>query len=45
MKEMRLYVLQRATAVLMVPFILLHVAVIFYAISNELTANPTTCLS
>ena len=37
--EMRLYILQRATAVAMVPFILLHVAVIFYAISNQLTAD------
>ena len=39
MTEMRLYIVQRATAVAMVPFILLHVAVIFYAISQQLTAN------
>lgn len=39
MTELRLYVVQRATALAMVPFILIHVAVIFYAISDGLTAN------
>ncbi|MGI9410406.1 MAG: succinate dehydrogenase [Hyphomicrobiaceae bacterium] len=39
MVELRLYIVQRATAVLMIPFILIHIAVIFYAISDGLTAN------
>jgi fumarate reductase subunit C len=36
--NVRLYVWQRATAALMVPLVLLHVAVIFHATRNELTA-------
>ncbi len=39
MTELRLYIVQRATAALMVPFILVHIAVIFYAISDGLTAD------
>ncbi len=39
MTEIRLYIVQRATAVLMVPFILVHVAVIFYAVSDGLSAE------
>ena len=35
---MRLYILQRATAMLMVPLILVHLAVIFYATRQDLTA-------
>jgi fumarate reductase subunit C len=35
---MRLYLWQRATAVLMVPLVLLHIAVIFYATRNGMTA-------
>ena len=42
MTEMRLYVVQRVTAVAMVPFILLHIAVIFYAISHNFTARRNT---
>ncbi len=37
--NVRLYILQRATAVLMVPLILVHVAVIFYAMRHQLTAG------
>jgi fumarate reductase subunit C len=35
---MRLYVWQRATAALMVPLVLVHIAVIFYATRNGMTA-------
>src|SRR5271169_455010 len=35
---MRLYLWQRATAALMVPLVLVHVAVIFYATRNDMTA-------
>jgi fumarate reductase subunit C len=35
---MRLYLWQRATAALMVPLVLLHIAVIFYATRNGMTA-------
>ena len=36
--NVRLYILQRATAVLMVPLIVLHIAVIFYATRKGLSA-------
>jgi succinate dehydrogenase subunit C len=36
--NVRLYVWQRATAALMVPLVLLHVAVIFYATRRGMTA-------
>jgi fumarate reductase subunit C len=36
--NVRLYVWQRATAALMVPLVLVHVALIFYAMSRGLTA-------
>ena len=36
--NVRLYVLQRATAALMAPLVLVHVAVIFYATRQGLTA-------
>jgi fumarate reductase subunit C len=36
--NVRLYVWQRATAALMVPLVMVHVAVIFYAIRNGLSA-------
>ena len=36
--NVRLYVWQRATAALMVPLVLLHVGVIFYASRNGMTA-------
>ena len=36
--NVRLYLWQRATAALMVPLVLLHVAVIFYATRNGMTA-------
>jgi fumarate reductase subunit C len=36
--NVRLYILQRATAVLMVPLILVHIAVIFYATRRGLSA-------
>ena len=35
---MRLYVWQRATAALMAPLVLVHIAVIFYATRNGMTA-------
>jgi fumarate reductase subunit C len=35
---MRLYVWQRATAALMVPLVLVHIAVIFYASRQDMTA-------
>jgi fumarate reductase subunit C len=35
---MRLYLWQRATAALMVPLVLVHIAVIFYASRNGMTA-------
>jgi fumarate reductase subunit C len=35
---MRLYLWQRATAALMVPLVVVHVAVIFYATRNGMTA-------
>lgn len=38
MTALRLYVLQRGTAMLMVPMIAVHLAVIFYATSNGLSA-------
>lgn len=38
MTELRLYILQRITALLMVPLILAHVYVIFHATANGLTA-------
>ncbi|SRR6056297_1677975 len=39
MWELRLYVAQRRTAMLMVPLILGHLAVIFYATGSELSAS------
>jgi fumarate reductase subunit C len=36
---MRLYLWQRATAALMVPLVLVHIAVIFYATRNGMTAS------
>ncbi|HUC64837.1 MAG TPA: succinate dehydrogenase [Stellaceae bacterium] len=36
--NVRLYVWQRATAALMVPLVLVHIAVIFYAMRQQLTA-------
>ena len=36
--NVRLYVWQRATAALMVPFVLVHIAVIFYATRRQMTA-------
>ncbi len=38
MKDMRLYVLQRLTAALMVPLIAVHLVVIFYATRKGLSA-------
>lgn len=38
MSAIRLYVLQRFTAALMVPMIVIHIALIFYATSEGLTA-------
>jgi fumarate reductase subunit C len=35
----RLYILQRGTAAIMAPFVLLHIAVIFYATHKGLTAG------
>jgi len=35
---MRLYLWQRATAALMVPLVMVHIAVIFYATRNGMTA-------
>jgi fumarate reductase subunit C len=37
--NVRLYVWQRATAALMVPFVLVHIAVIFYATRQQMTAT------
>jgi len=36
--NVRLYVWQRATAALMVPFVLVHISVIFYATRQQMTA-------
>jgi fumarate reductase subunit C len=36
--NVRLYVLQRATAALMAPLVLIHIAIIFYATRQGLTA-------
>jgi fumarate reductase subunit C len=36
--NVRLYIVQRGTAALMVPLIAVHIAVIFYAMSNGLSA-------
>lgn len=36
--NVRFYILQRATAALMVPLILIHIALIFYATRNGLSA-------
>lgn len=36
--NVRLYVWQRATAALMAPFVLVHIAVIFYATHRQMTA-------
>jgi succinate dehydrogenase subunit C len=36
--NVRLYVWQRATAALMAPFVLVHIAVIFYATHQQMTA-------
>lgn len=36
--NVRLYVWQRATAALMVPFVFIHIAVIFYASHRQMTA-------
>jgi fumarate reductase subunit C len=36
--NVRLYVWQRATATLMVPLVLVHIAVIFYAARQQMTA-------
>lgn len=38
MTELRLYIIQRTTALMMVPFILTHLFIIFYATSNGLSA-------
>ena len=38
MIDLRLYIVQRATAVVMLPFILAHLFVIFYATANGLSA-------
>ncbi|MGI9475422.1 MAG: succinate dehydrogenase [Hyphomicrobiaceae bacterium] len=38
MWDLRLYVIQRTTALLMVPFILAHLAIIFYATQVGITA-------
>lgn len=38
MTELRLYIIQRTTALMMVPFILAHLFIIFYATSNGLSA-------
>ncbi|MEO0672892.1 MAG: succinate dehydrogenase, partial [Pseudomonadota bacterium] len=38
MKAARLYVLQRASAALLAPFVLGHLAVMFYATGSSLTA-------
>src|ERR1700744_4247719 len=37
--NVRLYLWQRGTAMLLVPMILVHLAVIFYAMDHGLTAN------
>ena len=37
--NVKLYILQRATAAIMAPLVLLHIAVIFYATNKGLTAN------
>ena len=37
--DLRLYLLQRATAVLMVPLVIGHIIVIFYATSDGLSAS------
>ena len=37
--SVRLYVLQRATAALMAPLLLIHLALIFYASSHDLNAS------
>jgi len=39
MTELRLYILQRVTALLMIPLILVHVFVIFHATTNGLKAG------
>ena len=36
--NVRLYIWQRATAALMVPLVLIHIAVIFYATRQQITA-------
>ncbi len=36
--ERQLYILQRATAAIMAPFVMIHLAVIFYALGGGLTA-------
>jgi fumarate reductase subunit C len=36
--NVRLYIWQRATAALMVPLVLIHIAVIFYATRQQMTA-------
>jgi fumarate reductase subunit C len=36
--NVRLYIVQRGTAALMVPLVAVHIAVIFYAMSNGLSA-------
>jgi succinate dehydrogenase subunit C len=36
--NVRLYIWQRATAALMVPFVLVHIGVIFYATHRQMTA-------
>ncbi|MFZ2066276.1 MAG: succinate dehydrogenase [Xanthobacteraceae bacterium] len=36
--NVRLYIWQRATAALMVPFVLVHIALIFYATHRQMTA-------
>ena len=38
MSELRLYVIQRATALLMIPLILAHLLIIFYATGKGITA-------
>jgi succinate dehydrogenase subunit C len=39
MWDLRLYVIQRTTAILMIPLILAHLLIIFYATQNGLSAN------
>src|SRR5262249_57634326 len=38
--NLRLYILQRATAALLAPLVLMHLSVILYATGHDLTAAP-----